>query len=75
MNRSKKPPRPAPIVERSRDHHRFVNQILEALDAGHAVSHEETLALADEVKDLRAILSSITRGVPVDPAASQNHSG
>lgn len=51
----------SPVVERGRNHHRFVSRILKKIDAGYGASHEETIALADEVKDLRALLAESPR--------------
>ncbi len=48
-----------PVVERGRNHNKFVSRVLKKLDAGYKADHEETIALADEVKDLRALLAAL----------------
>lgn len=49
-----------PVIERGKNHHRLVSRALRKLDACGEVSREEIIALADEVKDLRALLAAAT---------------
>lgn len=68
MNRSKKEPKPAPVVERGRRHRRVIDAVIETAEEGYGITHEEVLMLVTEIRDLRAQLSAIARGVPVWPA-------
>lgn len=55
-----KTPKKHVIVERPRNHQRFVNSIMEAVARGDGVHHEEVQVLVAEIKDLRALLAAET---------------
>jgi hypothetical protein len=57
MNRSKKPPKKSPVVERGRNHSQFCTRVMEAVERGEGISHEEVLVLVTEIRDLRALLA------------------
>lgn len=53
-----KTPKKHVIVERSRNHKRFVNAIMEAVARGEGIHIEEVQVLVAEIQDLRALLAS-----------------
>lgn len=53
-----KKPKTHPIVERGRGHAALIAEVMQAVENGYSVEHQDQLALVAEIRDLRARLNA-----------------